>query len=412
MPKLYSIFEKLFGWLYHPFVRCFRFNRYVFSDFVEIFLINFFNHIGVDLKRSSSKKRIFYDMTAISKDQRFAGISRVVLKIREKLSEVQSEYDIVEVFAKQHAGYFELSSGKKIRPALGDIFFCAEACEGVVNTNGRYFSILKKHGIKTYFFLHDLIPLRFPHYMGSKNFIKFYKKYVSVISLSDGIICNSKSVLDDFERYLSESRIRQNPKLKKSFTHLGVDFKTVPLAASKGEKNSQTVFLMVSTVEARKKYDQAVEAFNLLWKKGIDVRLNIVGKYGWNAEKAKKLIEENPELNNRLFWYNTGISDEELSSLYQQSDCLIFASMAEGFGLSLVEASFYKKPLILRDIPIFREIAGNSAYYFDSERPEVLAVTIQEWLSLYADGRAPASDGIRYISWEECASNVFSFIRG
>lgn len=407
MKKIYSVFEKIFGRFYHPLVKMYRFNAYKFSD-ASIFLkMNFLQKIPFNSNKNG-KKRIFYDVTFVSKGQRFAGISRVVLKIKEILPQIQKDYEIVEVFAKQFTGYYELATGRQIVPSENDIFFCAEATEGIVNTNGKYFSLLRNKGVRTFFFLHDLIPIKFPQYMGSKNFVGFYKKYLSELALSSGVICNSKSVLNDFEGYLEEKKIKKNPLLKTSYSHLGVDFKSV--GDFSPEKNSVPVFLMVSTVEARKKYDQAVKAFDILWKKGFDLRLNIVGKYGWRAEEAKELIENNSEFNKRLFWYNSGISDDELCTLYKNCDCVVFASMAEGFGLSLVEASFYKKPLIIRDIPIFREVAGNNAYYFESEKPEVLAVTIQEWLTLYKENRAPSSEGIKYISWEEYVSNIFTFI--
>ena len=63
------------------------------------------------------------------------------------------------------------------------------------------------------------------------------------------------------------------------------------------------------------------------------------------------------------------------------------ASEGEGFGLAIVEGARHGKPLILRDIPVFREIAGKHAFYFRGDTPEELAKALREWFSLRAARR-------------------------
>ena len=46
-------------------------------------------------------------------------------------------------------------------------------------------------------------------------------------------------------------------------------------------------------------------------------------------------------------------------------------SEGEGFGLPLIEAAQYGLPIIARDIPVFREVAGENAYYFCGEDPQI-----------------------------------------
>ncbi|WP_115760418.1 glycosyltransferase, partial [Escherichia coli] len=87
------------------------------------------------------------------------------------------------------------------------------------------------------------------------------------------------------------------------------------------------------------------------------------------------------ERNRRLFWLD-GVSDEYLEKIYAASDCLIAASEGEGFGLPLIEAAQHKLPIIARDIPVFREVAGNHALYFSGATPDTLANAVKEWLTL------------------------------
>jgi glycosyltransferase involved in cell wall biosynthesis len=159
---------------------------------------------------------------------------------------------------------------------------------------------------------------------------------------------------------------------------------------------------MVGTVEPRKGYLQAIAAFEHLWNEGVDANIVIVGKEGWKdlPNDLRRTIPEivsrlrhHPELGRRLFWLE-GISDEYLEKIYTASTCLIAASEGEGFGLPLIEAAQHKLPIIVRDIPVFREVAGNHAFYFSGKEPTDLAGAVVRWLELYRSGKNPASDGM------------------
>jgi glycosyltransferase involved in cell wall biosynthesis len=68
-------------------------------------------------------------------------------------------------------------------------------------------------------------------------------------------------------------------------------------------------------------------------------------------------------LENRVIQY-TSPTDDEIVSLYQHADLFVFPSLFEGFGLPPLEAVACGCPAILSDIPIFREIFGDSGLYF------------------------------------------------
>lgn len=75
-----------------------------------------------------------------------------------------------------------------------------------------------------------------------------------------------------------------------------------------------------------------------------------------------------------------------MAELYARSRALIFASQ-EGFGLPLIEAAQKKLPVIIRDIPVFKEIAQEHAWYFSGEAPSDIAKAVEEWLALYEQTR-------------------------
>lgn len=61
--------------------------------------------------------------------------------------------------------------------------------------------------------------------------------------------------------------------------------------------------------------------------------------------------------------FHDGISDEDYEALLDKAFALATMSLDEGFGLPLVEAMVRGTPVVVSDIPIFREIGGSAAVY-------------------------------------------------
>ena len=133
------------------------------------------------------------------------------------------------------------------------------------------------------------------------------------------------------------------------------------------------------------------------------------GKKGWLVEDLCHRIRNHPELHRRLFWLE-GLSDEYLEKVYASSTCLIAASYGEGFGLPLIEAAQHGLPILARDIPVFREVAGEYAAYFKAQTPVELARAIQSWLVDYENATHPKSNGIKYLTWKESSAMLLNKI--
>jgi len=173
----------------------------------------------------------------------------------------------------------------------------------------------------------------------------------------------------------------------------------------------RTTFLMVGTVEPRKEHAQTLAAFERLWANGHDANLVIVGKQGWMVESLVERLRSHSEAGRRLFWLQ-GISDAYLERIHAASTCFVAGSLAEGFGLSLIEAARHRLPIIARDIPVFREVCGDHAFYFEGDKPEALAEAISTWLELYREGKAPSVEGMKVLTWEESTQQLLDVILG
>jgi glycosyltransferase involved in cell wall biosynthesis len=133
-----------------------------------------------------------------------------------------------------------------------------------------------------------------------------------------------------------------------------------------------------------------------------------VGKQGWMVNELLEKMTRHPQFNQKLFWL-AAISDEYLELLYTKCQCLIVASEGEGFGLPLIEAAMHGLPIIARDIPVFREVAGEHAFYF-SGGPTRIAGAIKEWISLFVNKTHPKSDQISWKTWKQSAHSLLGLV--
>jgi len=73
----------------------------------------------------------------------------------------------------------------------------------------------------------------------------------------------------------------------------------------------------------------------------------------------------------------------------------------------------HKLPIIARDIPVFKEVAGEYAYYFENSNDSVvLEKAIIEWLEMYKNDKHPKSDNMPWLAWQESAQKLAGIVIG
>ncbi|NTH65955.1 glycosyltransferase family 4 protein [Agrobacterium rhizogenes] len=255
--------------------------------------------------------------------------------------------------------------------------------------------------------LYDTVPLQFPGFCDPGMPPTFSNWFQAALSYSNAFICISKAVADELIAILEAIQFPREMKI--GYWHLGADFAQMTVSASAVPvcRNERPELLMVGTLEPRKGHAVALEAFERLWDEGIDIGLTIVGKPGWGVKHLVRRIEKHQEYGKRLVWLN-GVSDEKLRRTYADSDALIAASYAEGFGLPIVEAGHFGKPVIASDIPVFREVtaSGLSCHFFTPGSPESLAKALRLFLNA---GRNAATDTVSDASLTKVASGGLSW---
>ncbi len=376
--------------------------------------------------------KLFVDISELVERDAKTGVQRVTRSIlRELLLDPPKGYEVEAVYATTNQPGYRLASNFKrkllgegtddaedclIEAQPGDVFLGLDLQHHVVTAQTDYLKQLSLLGVRIHFVIYDLLPILHPRAFppgASEVHIEWLKR----VTQFDGAICISKAVADELADWLQENDPERLRPLHIGWFHLGADIQNsdpsrgMPNEADEVIRLLQThpSFLMVGTVEPRKGHAQVLAAFELLWQAGADVNLAIVGKQGWMVESLADRLRTHPELNKHLFWLE-GISDEYLEKLYAASACLIAASYGEGFGLPLIEAAQYKLPIIARDIPVFREVAGEHAYYFEAESPDALALKIKAWLTLYGADQHPKSNNMPWLKWQDSARQLSNVI--
>jgi glycosyltransferase involved in cell wall biosynthesis len=105
--------------------------------------------------------------------------------------------------------------------------------------------------------------------------------------------------------------------------------------------------------------------------------------------------------------------DDILSDLYRGAECFVFPSMAEGFGIPLLEAARCGSPIACSDIPVFREILPAGPSFFDPRSPAAMMASIQECLHAGRGSRkvAEAKQAAQTYSWQRTADETLRFYR-
>lgn len=395
-----------------------------------------------NFSRLKSTRKLFFDVSLTKDSDLWTGIERVTRALLIELIKLSdNRFSVVPVYlSKEQSGYtLREANGfmKKLYPGTApyldfdrcidfhpdDVYFSSElACDLVIDAQKLgFYDHLLKNNVNITFMIHDILPVTKNHFFPPGSNENFSAWLNILTEYSDKIICVTEAVVDELKKYIATNNL-DNPRLVMGYSHHGADISsTIPSGGINARdldrinliKQNQS-FLMVGTIEPRKGHLQAIAAFDKLWASGNESHLVIVGKEGWKGlpAEARRTIPEivntinnHPLLNEKLFWFDNA-SDELLSELYQNANCLLYPSEDEGFGLPLIEASQHNKPLISRDIPVLREVAGEGAFYFKSNRPEALAHAIEEWIDLFKNNAHPDSANIRWLSWGQSAENL------
>lgn len=374
----------------------------------------------------SRDRQLLVDVSVILNNDARTGIQRVVRALLlQLLRHPPVGCQVRPVYATRKHGYRYAShcfgmpvanlpnARERSAVAVGpnDVFLGLDLAAHLLPMHCAELAQWKRAGAAVHIIVYDLLPVLHPQWFNPKTTRNFRKWLRTIAIFADSAICISNAVKNDLADWVEQQYRIAADALPITTIPLGADIQSSAPSQGLPENVKQLLatlaenptVLMVGTLEPRKGHAQVLAAFEKLWQQGHEINLVIVGKPGWKTEALQQTLRTHPHIHDRLHWLDNA-SDEFLELLYAASTGVIVASQAEGFGLPLIEAMHHNKPVLARDIPVLREIGGNSASFFTDAGN--LAKELEAWLAEISHERVPHN--FPQPTWQDSANALLS----
>ncbi|HOR23074.1 glycosyltransferase family 4 protein [Candidatus Saccharibacteria bacterium] len=255
--------------------------------------------------------------------------------------------------------------------------------------------------------VHDLSFIDLPEFAADKNrkdLIRFLPKILlksaKVITVSE---VSKNTIVDKFKCPASKVLVTHiPPEPPTKFTKKEVARILAKLKVSK------PYILFIGTLEPRKNLINLLKAYEESSVLNSQYSLVIAGGTDWKFEEIMSKIRELK--NKNLNIVHTGyLKIKERNALYSQAEVFVLPSHYEGFGMPILEAMSYKVPVCLSNIPVFHEVAGDAAIYFDKDSPKDIALKIHNCIFEEArrDLVEKGQNQLKKYNWKDVSAAVY-----
>lgn len=199
--------------------------------------------------------------------------------------------------------------------------------------------------------IHDIFPITVPESYG--RIYQYYFRFNLQKTLR-----NVDAVLYDTE-YAKQSLIEYKSSaagIKNLVTYIVMDDMPSMEVSNKG------YYLYIGNIEKRKGTDLLLKAYVNYRKQGGEKDLLLSGKI--RSDEIEKLLTECREEVDGINYLGY-VDNQKKYELYAGCDAFVFPSRGEGFGMPVIEALGYNKTVIVSNLEIFEEIAGDAVKYFE-----------------------------------------------
>ncbi len=362
-------------------------------------------------------KRILVDATFTSRSPAGSGVHRVVTSTWQEIKRQTAQWGCVATQVVVGDGRFVIAGESEpvtFEPEdlllLPDAYWaCGEVWTAVEKARAA--------GTTSVLLVYDLIPMQHPEIYGADGAAMFHQYIAAVIAHADLIVTISDTVANDLSLAMPSFRFpRRGPEIVP--WQLGCDLPNAGgdvrpgLSTLFDDRQPCSLYLAVGAIEPRKNYGFILDAFELLWADPATahVRLAIVGRPGFKSEALVMRIKSDPRYSSRLFLLSD-LNDAEVDYAYRHARAVILASIAEGFGLPIVEALRHGQTVMASDLPIHREVGGENCEYFSLISSEGLTVLIERHEKRHQGVAAARRDGIAPITWADATAQLWNVIR-
>jgi glycosyltransferase involved in cell wall biosynthesis len=248
------------------------------------------------------------------------------------------------------------------------------------DTARRRVAWARERDFRIAFILHDMLPVYEAQYI-DPGIVDAFPQYIEALLQADAVWPNSPFSLSEFERYCRERNLQ--PSGQREAVLLPGQFGDAPRRTDPPPEPEEIRILCVSTVEPRKNHRGLIEAFENLRRRRpeLPLRLILVGNGYTGAEVLADWVREAARRDERIEWRGA-ISQPELEAEFTRASFTVYPSLAEGFGLPVLESLWMGKPCICYEHGVMSELAADGGCMMvDIMDPTELSMAIERLCS-------------------------------
>lgn len=211
----------------------------------------------------------------------------------------------------------------------------------------------RRRDVKLVLFLHDLLPLRYPEFFPPAEEARHAKRIEVLARRAAGVIVATPFVREALVEHLQRQGLPSPPVLANSLS-VSEAFQR-PANRFASASSASPYFVAVGTLEPRKNHLFLLQVWRELAEELGDLtpKLVLVGARGWDNENVLDMLERCERL--RPFVIEvSGLSTPAIVDVMRSASAVLMPSLAEGFGLPVVEALATGTTVFASDIPPFR----------------------------------------------------------
>lgn len=227
--------------------------------------------------------------------------------------------------------------------------------------------------------IYDLQHLTYPQFLEGEDYSFRERNFKEACRLTDRLICISdylrRTVLENSD--LSPERVvsipfRLSERMKKPSSE------TISGVLEKYGLKENNFLLYPANFWPHKNHFMLFTAFGMYRSLHPQSTVRLVCA-GTADEKMEALKEAARRMGLGNFLSFPGyLPDEEFAALLASCQTVIFPSLYEGFGMPVLEAMTFAKPVLCSNITSLPEMAGDAALYFDPRKPEEILAAIEQ----------------------------------
>ena len=218
--------------------------------------------------------------------------------------------------------------------------------------------ILSKVDVR--FYVHDVLPLTHKHFFPS-SFSNDFLEYVKVVGETRSFAASTRHTKTEIEfvtRKFPISKSTRNPVIP-----IGVNIvKELEAKCCSSVALNDDYFLCVSNFEPRKNHQLLLNAFAKVYVE-LGIQCVLVGGNAWMSDSIWQAVDSINSQYGKIVHLFRDLNPCCLAKLYGHARFTVYLSLAEGYGMPILESLYFDKQVLVSDRPPMNELVDSALIY-------------------------------------------------